>query len=453
MTGFFSNAGPSPVEDRLRAALQARAEDFTASGDAWQQLQARNQATASRAAGGGAAGGRTTQRLMRSRFAVPAAAAAAVVIVIVAATTIVHLADSPAADHGGTSGSQASARPTGSPGPAGTHLTAVPDRAEIAMVPPTTAVLSLSLPEDHGSGFFWFGYDSPDFWGYQVSPGLQFCDSVISGGSETSCIPVTALHSAGLASVTAGGAFAGAATGDSGAALTSTVYAGMVTNQVASVTAVLPDGRRYVGETGAAYGFPDKAWIVECSRVNGTRLVFRNVSGRQIADISTTQVEVPAVKQPRSGGVTVLHVAGNATGASGVVLAYLIGGHAAFWLGQPWPVAVSPDTAAGQPAMAGMTDIVPTGSSQYPVLALGYAHANVARIVVHLPHGKQVTVDTFEPGWPGSGLRLWTASLATNLFNGQAGLPAGLPKLTATAYDATGHVLAEVTLGFSNFAI
>jgi hypothetical protein len=77
----------------------------------------------------------------------------------------------------------------------------------------------------------------------------------------------------------------------------------------------------------------------------------------------------------------------------------------------------------------------------------------VARIVVHLPHGKQVTVDTFKPGWPGSGLRLWTASLGTNLFNGQAGLPLGLPTLTATAYDAAGHVVAQVRLGFSNFPL
>ena len=135
------------------------------------------------------------------------------------------------------------------------------------------------------------------------------------------------------------------------------------------------------------------------------------------------------------------------------MLAVLTGGHVAFFLDQPWPVAVSPDAAAGQPAVAGLADIAPTGSSQYPVVAIGYAHANVARIVVHLPHGRQVTVSTFLPGWRGSGLRLWTAQLGTGLFNDKASLPAGLPALTATAYDAAGHVVAQVRLGFSNFAI
>jgi len=451
MTGFFNNAGPSPVEDRLRAALRAHAEDFTASRDAWQRLHARSQETRRHATAGQVTASGLALRLARARFAIPAAAAAAVVIVIVAATTIVHLADPPAAGHGGTSGSQASVRPTGSPAPAGPGLTLAPDPAELAMVPPTTAVLSLTLGKDQGNGFFWFGYNSPRFWGYQVSPGLQFCDSVGSAdGSETSCIPLMALHSADLASITAGGSYAGAPTGPR---LPPTTYAGTANDQVASVTAVLPDGRRYAGKVGSARGFPDKAWIVECPQVNGTQLVFRDASGRQIVDLSGTQAQIPSVKEPRSGGIPVLSNVGMGTGGSGAVLAYLTGGHVAFWLGQPWPVAVSPDAAAGQPALAGMTDIAPTGSSQNPVVALGYAHANVARIVVHLPHGKQVTVVTFKPGWPGSGLRLWSAALGTNLFNDHAGLPTGLPKMTATAYDAAGHVLAQVTLGFSNLPI
>jgi hypothetical protein len=459
MTGFFNNAGPSPVEDRLRAALHAHAEDFTAGLDAWQQLQARTQGTASRTIGSEAAGSRAAgsraggsragggspaRRLVRGRLAVPAAAAAAVVAVVVAATTLVHgLGGPPAAGHGSAS----SARPEPRPTATGPNVKTFPDQSELTLVPPTTSILSLTTGKDHASGTFWFGYNSPGFWGYEVSPGLQFCDAVGSAdAAETSCIPVTALRAA---SVTAGSSLGLVSVGATTSP--SAIYAGSVTDQAASVTAVLPDGRTYAGVVGTARGFPDKAWIVDSPQVTGTRLIFRDASGHQIADASTALVQVPAPKQPHSGAITLLHYSGG--GASGSVLAYLVGGHVAFWLGEPWPTAVSPDAAAGQPALAGMADIAPTGSRQYPVVALGYAHADVARIVVHLPHGKQVTVRTFLPGWPGSGLRLWKAALGTGLFNDKAGMPLGLPTLTATAYDAAGHVVAQVRLGFSNFPI
>ena len=459
MTDFFNNAGPSPVEGRLRAALHAHAEDFTAGLDAWQQLQARSQAARSQAAGNRASGGRAgggraggsrtgggspARRLVRGRLAVPAAAAAAVVAVVVAATTLVHgLGGSPAAGHGSAS----SARPEPSVSATGPNAKTFPGQSELALVPPATSILSLTTGKDHASGTFWFGYNGPGFWGYQVSPGLQFCDAVGSAdAAESSCIPVTALRSA---SVTADSSLGLVSVGTTSSP--PAIYGGSVTDRAASVTAVLPDGRTYAGVVGTARGFPDKAWIVDSPQVTGTRLIFRDASGHQIADASTALVQVPAPKQPHSGAITVLHYAGG--GSSGSVLAYLIGGHVAFWLGEPWPTAVSPDAAAGQPALAGMTDIAPTGSSQYPVLALGYAHANVARIVVHLPHGKQVTVRTFLPGWPGSGLRLWKAALGTGLFNDKAGMPLGLPTLTATAYDAAGHVVAQVRLGFSNFPI
>lgn len=434
------NTGPSPVEDRLRAALQARAQDFTARQDAWQQLQARNQAAASRTIGSGAGGRRSARRLVRGRFAVPAAAAAAVVAVVVATTTLVH-------GLGSDAGTAATARSKPSVTATGPDVKTFPDQGEPALVPPATSVLSLTLGKDHASGSFWFGYNSPGFWGYKVSPGLQFCDAVGSADAgESSCIPVTALRSA---SVTAASSFGLPSVGATGSP--PAIYAGSVTDQAASVTAVLPGGRTYAGTVGTARGFPDKAWIVTCPQVTGTRLIFRNASGRQVADVGTKPLQVPAVKQPHSGAITVLHNASG--GASGGVLAYLIGGHVVFWLDQPGAMAVSPQAAAGQPALAGMADIAPAGSSEYPVIALGYAHANVARIVVHLPHGRQVTVDTFVPGWPGSSLRLWKAALGTSLFNDKAGLPAGLPALTATAYDAAGHVVAQVRLGFSNLPI
>jgi hypothetical protein len=420
MTRFLNNAGPDTAEDRLRAALQARAQDFTASQDAWEQLQARGQA----------AGRHRSPRPVLARYGIPAAAAAAVIIVIVAATTIVHgVAGSPAGGHPASGRSLAG--PTAAP-----RYTAGPDPRQLTMVPPATAVLGLRLKLYQAAGFFWFGYNSPDFWGYQeVSPGLQFCNTVGSVyGSEDYCYPVTALRSAGHATVTAANYVTVRASIGNIA-----VYAGSAADQVTSVTAVLPDGRTFAGTIGSGRGFPDKAWLLPCPAAQGTRLVFRDASGQQLASLSTTLLPVPWLQQPRSGGITVL---------AGAVPAYLTGGHVAFWLRKSSFLAVSPDVAAGKQALAGMADVSIGGTSgQYPVIALGYAHANVARIVVHLPGGKQVTVDTFTPGWPGSGLRLWTAKLGTGLVSGRAGLPA----LTATAFDAAGHVVAQVRLGFTTF--
>jgi hypothetical protein len=428
MTGFLNNAEPDTAEDRLRAALQARAQDFTASQDAWEQVQAR----------GLAAGRHRSQRSVLARYAIPAAAAAAVIIVIVAATTIVHgMAGSPAGGHPASGPSMAG--PTAAP-----PYTVEPDPRQLATVPPVTGVLSLRLKLYQATGFFWFGYNSPDFWGYQeVSPGLQFCNTVgLMHGSEDYCYPVTALRSAGQATVTAANyVTVRSVTVRSSESLA--VYAGSAADQVTSVTAVLPDGRTFAGTIGKARGFPDKAWLLPCPAAQGTRLLFRNGSGQQVASLSTTPLEAPWLQQPRSGGITVL---------GGTIPAYLTGGRVAFWSRKSTFLAVSPDVAAGKQALAGMADVSIEGtSSQYPVVALGYAHANVARIVVHLPGGKQVTVNTFTPGWPGSSLRLWTAQLGTGLTHDRAGLPTGLPTLTATAYDTAGHVVAQVRLGFTNF--
>jgi hypothetical protein len=60
--------------------------------------------------------------------------------------------------------------------------------------------------------------------------------------------------------------------------------------------------------------------------------------------------------------------------------------------------------ASGQPAVADFGDGWTSGATV--VEFFGYAHANVARVVLRLPDGRQYGAQT-TAAWPGSGLRLW----------------------------------------------
>ena len=71
--------------------------------------------------------------------------------------------------------------------------------------------------------------------------------------------------------------------------------------------------------------------------------------------------------------------------------------------------------------------------------AFGYAHGDVARIVVNLPGGRQAATSTVA-AWPGSGLRLWAVSVPTDIDYVTR-------TFTVTAYDAAGHVIVTATLG------
>jgi hypothetical protein len=81
------------LEDRVRSALRARAEDFSADPDAWLRLAARRRA-----------GRRRRAALLRWRwpaaFLIPAAAAAAVVATVVAAVTVAGVAGRPTSSTG-----------------------------------------------------------------------------------------------------------------------------------------------------------------------------------------------------------------------------------------------------------------------------------------------------------------------------------------------------------------
>ena len=125
--------------------------------------------------------------------------------------------------------------------------------------------------------------------------------------------------------------------------------------------------------------------------------------------------------------------------------AYLIEGHVAFW-SLLWGGQIAPVPAVSGPAADGLImSFGQTASRDHPKSppklseAFGYAHGDVARIVVHLPGGRQAATPTVA-AWPGSGLRLWAVSVPTDIgYVNRA--------VTVTAYDAAGHVIATSTLG------
>jgi hypothetical protein len=129
---------------------------------------------------------------------------------------------------------------------------------------------------------------------------------------------------------------------------------------------------------------------------------------------------------------------------AGVVKAYLIHGEVGFW-SPTWGGVISQRLAADPPALGGLT--LPFGNegggTSSPVEALGYAHADVARVVLRAGGRQLASAATAAAGWPGSGLRLWHARVPVNLQQRAGG---GLV-VTATAYDAAGRVLGQVKLG------
>ena len=79
-----------------------------------------------------------------------------------------------------------------------------------------------------------------------------------------------------------------------------------------------------------------------------------------------------------------------------------------------------PVPAEGQPTVGGLvTNPVTseTPGASIGAVALGYAHADVARVVVRVPDGKLLSVSTFAAGWRGSDLRLWAVKLPKDSFN------------------------------------
>jgi hypothetical protein len=424
------------VEDRVREALRARAEDFTASPDAWQRIRAQSRAGAARRRRG-------LSRMGRS--VIPAGAAAAVVVIAVVAAILA----------GGVSGRSgkvpAGAARTGPSATSSARATGPSDSVLPPYLlredPPKTPITRLPVPPTPTKtvAYFWVGDPSPAYWVDEIPAGPQLCqflyDGVLgAGGGFCEAQPsrahvVTVTASAGPWEIN-GEEF----------------VMGVAAAQVKSVTAVLPDGHTYAGAVGGGRGLPYRTWAVSYrSGTGGVRLVFRDAAGRQVANVSAAAApqKPTQIRQPRSGGVTVYRYAGVPGIPAGTVTGYLIDGRVAF--GSPLFVEdeaeICPVPAGGQPVVDGvMTDTVTSGQTgaTMGVVALGYAHAGVARVVVRVPDGKLLSVSTFAAGWRGSDLRLWAVKLPKDSFNVAKGSSMAV---TATAYDAAGQVIGTVQLG------
>lgn len=406
----------STLEDRVRAALRAHAEEFSAHPDAWARIRARSLA------------GRRRHRVLRwrpsGRFVIPTAAAAAVVAIVVGVTSTVN----------GVIG-RADQESTG-PGPQATRQEPATSLASALAGYPVSAIVALPVTASGtrptAVAYSWLGYSSPhakvdQLHGLQSCAALRYTNGVYAGGY---CEPLPRLSASRPASATS-------LIGQDGAG--PEVLQGIAVGRVTSVTAVLPDGQEIRGAVKAGRGFPGKAWAVLASTndmapgpPSGERLVFRDASGAVVASLNP---DVPVPLLLGGGGGIVTFRAPCCGGEN--VYAYLIKGYVGFLWGTPeW---MAPQLAAG-PSAQPLAGLAANFAGVWE--AFGYAHADVARVVVHLGGGRQAATSTF-PAWPGSGLRLWAVRLPGQPEFGSGGIP--VPPMTG--YDAAGHVVAQVTPG------
>jgi len=426
----------SVLEDRVRAALDAHAEEFSAHPDAWARIQARSLA---------ARKPRVGWRWHRpGRFLIPAAAAAVVVAIVLAVTATVH------GIAGRSAGGQADASPS-SPGPGASSSSGGPPSSVpaefLTEYPPVSAVLTMPVTGPGGQravDYAWLAYTKHSWWPDQLQ-GLQACGGVVfKNDSSWSCVPLPQLDARRLASIALSNYF--------GANAGPLVLQGLTVNGVASVTAVLPNGQDIRGSVETGRGFPDKAWAVVAPAdektgqpAGGVRLVFRDASGAVVASLAAVAPPSGQVPEPGRGGIAVFTNA-EGPGSVNTMNAYLVKGYVGFWLRQWFGLNgyLAPQLAAGPPALAGLTQTYSDsgGRGAFTSEAFGYAHEDVARVVLHLPGGRSVSTSTFA-AWAGSGVRLWAIRLPADVYiPGQQ-----MRTITATGYDTADQVVARVTLG------
>jgi hypothetical protein len=413
------------LEDRVRAALGAHAADFTASPDAWEKLQAR-----------GTFRSRPPRTSRWVRVAIPVAAAAAVVAVVVAVTVTVH----------GISNWVKPATPATRTAPAGPLPGGLTGSGALKWFPPSSTILHLKLAQGSGraTAYLWLSNGSPAYWQQWIVAGPQLCQWAVNetpgelaGDGSGLCKPLPQLTPGHPARIT-GSDQVGFGQHSLNAAGSQPILTGVAAGQVTSVAAVLPDGRAYAGTVGTGRGFGEKGWAVTYPGGRGVQLVFRDASGHAVADLPAADPGgEPTLMRPPAGGVTVFHYPSSGGIPAGSVQAYPVGERVVFW-GVLTP-EVSPVPAATGPAVGGL--YYPLGSG---AVAAGYAHANVARVVLRLRNGEQVTARTFAAGWPGSDIRLWTANLPARALTEYEN---GTLTVTMTAYDATGQVVGRFALG------
>jgi hypothetical protein len=389
------------LEDRLREALSERARQSPVSDDAWARTVARARRRRPRASAW-------------SRFMIPAAAAAAVIAIVVGASL---LAGDRSPRGGSGSARPATTSPSATPPPP-------PGRNDYLMrqAPPVSAVVPVKLTIDGKITwtFVWFGYMKN-----ARNEGIALC-SVTDGGNY--------YGSGNCGAATVGAGKVAISDGGSGS-----IRLGTVIRQATSVTAVLGGGRRVPGVLAFGRGFPYKVWAVAYPQENNAHVVFADAGGHELGQVSFS-AEYPAPPQPRSGGIVVFRYPAHVLEpTAGTMKAYLLDGRlvgvtgkvVGFWDSSS-SSAIASRPASGSPAVVNMGGGIVNHAklSEY----YGYAHENVARVVLRLPGGAEYGAQTFA-AWPGSGLRLWAFAVPSQALSVKPRQDVLL------GYDAAGHVI------------
>jgi hypothetical protein len=405
----------NPVEDQLRDALRAHAEDFTAHPDAWQQLHARSRA------GGRSRLARTVARTRRrpgrplgwSRFVVPAAAAAAVIAIIVGATALTGYRGS----RSGSGTAPASRSASGAP--------AAPGRNDylIQQDPPVSAIIAVKSTASGQTSwtFVWFGRTKDDPGSTELCTETTTVTKLTGSAATGVCEP--AQIPAGHAEVLTDGDWV--------------LSAGAASAQVASVSAQWPGGRS-TGKLISGRGFPARVWLVGYALADNPMVTFRNAAGREVGKISITSN--PVMTYPKSTGIAVAHYPADFNGPEpGTITAYLVGGRPYFWASRAFLAGVSiaqPSTQSGLSPF--YISAMPSFTSKV-VDYFGYAPQNVARVTLKLADGRQFSARTIA-GWKGSGLRLWSFSVPDGLSS--------TVRYVALAYNAANRVVSQLTVSW-----
>lgn len=405
----------NPVEDRLRDALHAHAEDFTAHPDAWRQLCAKGQA------GSSSWLARTIARSRRRpgralgwpRFAVPAAAAAAVITIVVGATALTGYVGS----HRGSGTVPASRPASGAP--------AAPGRNDylIQQDPPVSAIIGVKSTVSGQTSwtFVWFGRTKDDPGSAalctETTTKTKLTGPAATGVCEPAQIP------AGHAEILTDGDWV--------------FSAGAASAQVASLSAQWPGGRS-TGKLISGRGFPTRVWLVGYALADNPVITFRSAAGREVGKISITSN--PVMTYPTSTGIAVAHYPADSIAPEpGTITAYLVGGQPYFWASRAFLAGVS---IAQPSAQSGLSPFYFSAMPPLPsklAVYFGYAPRNVARVALRLADGRQFSARTIA-GWKGSGLRLWSFSVPNGLSS--------TVRYVALGYNAANQVVSQLTVSW-----
>jgi hypothetical protein len=297
------------------------------------------------------------------------------------------------------------------------------DNYLIQQVPPVSAIVPVKTTSSGQTSwtFVWFGYEKND-----RAEGLVLCADTYTGRANEGGGCGLAQIPAGKVAVSTGG------DGD--------IRLGVSVAKVTSLAAQLPDRWTVPGVVLSGRGFPYRVWVVRYPSADGARITFGDSGGHEVGHLSIPASPLfPPI--PRSGGIVVFrYPAGTEGPRPGAMTAYLIGGKVAFWNSDGSDSAMSGGPAAGSPAV-GLFQSQWTSKAAV-VEFYGYAHENVARVVLRLADGRRYGAQTFA-AWPGSGLRLWAFSAPTRVLAGD------LRKDVMTGYDAAGHVVWQQRFGAS----